>query len=407
MTLTSQRYCTTLVMLLMTLVIAMMSVISSARAAPGTADDLSRSIENKQAEIEGIRSRIEQYETKIRAYEQTQQYLVGEIAILENRSKKTLLDIEQNELQISKTELELRRLATERHDAQQALAQQKEIVVAVLQELYMYGDQSALSIVFGNERFSQYFDQLQYLSILQEDLQTSIARIEALHERLILAQQQEDAHKERLLETRDGLAQARRLLDDEQRAKDILLATTERSEAQFRTLLSELRAEQQYIASELFRLQEQLNRQLEENDAVPLGPTVLSWPVNNSVITSTFHDPTYPFRNLFEHSGLDMAVPQGTPVRAAAPGYVAWTRTGRSYGNYVLIVHTNGVATLYAHLSGFNVLPDQFVERGQVIASSGGMPGTPGAGLSTGPHVHFEAREQGIPVDPYKYLVSR
>ena len=70
-----------------------------------------------------------------------------------------------------------------------------------------------------------------------------------------------------------------------------------------------------------------------------------------------------------------------------------------------MIIPSGGVATLYAHLSRIDVKPDQFVSRGQTIGATGGMPGTKGAGLSTGPHLHFETRKDGVPVDPMRYLL--
>ena len=389
------------------IVIGLFIVNVPGASAEPTIDDISKSIENKEAEIEGIKRKINSFEEKIRGYEQAEHALGNEIGILENREKKTQLDIEQNELQISKTELEVRRLQNEIKETHEVIAAQKDIVRDVLQELYVYGDDSPLEIVFGNEQFSDYFDQLQYLELLQDDLQGSIKAVQDLQARLETQSVQEEEHKDRLLAMRSSLNEARQLLEEEQRSKDVLLAATERSEAQFRVLLRELRGEQQYINAEVFRLQQRLEQQFEDNDAIPDGPTVLSWPVSDPILTATYHDPTYPFRHLFEHSGLDMAIPQGSTVRAAAPGYVAWTRTGRSYGNYIMIIHTNGIATLYAHLSGFNVSADQFVERGQPIGLSGGMPGTAGAGLSTGPHLHFEVREQGIPMNPLNYLVSQ
>ena len=119
-----------------------------------------------------------------------------------------------------------------------------------------------------------------------------------------------------------------------------------------------------------------------------------------------FNDPDYPFRNLFEHSGLDIAAPVGSEVRSPAPGYVAWTRVGRLYGNYMMVIHQGGVATLYAHLSSFEAAADQFIPRGGVIARTGGCRGCPGAGLSTGPHLHFEVRKNGIPTNPLQYVIK-
>ena len=88
----------------------------------------------------------------------------------------------------------------------------------------------------------------------------------------------------------------------------------------------------------------------------------------------------------------------GDGCSAAAPGYVAWSRVGRQYGNYVMIIHTNGLATLYAHLSRSFVSADQFVQRGEEIGAVGST------GLSTGPHLHFEVRKNGIPTDPIPFL---
>lgn len=378
-------------------------------SANTTIDDLSEDIENKEAEIEGIRNRINQYQERIVQFEGQQQSLANELAILENRVQKTQLDIQAAELNIDKVELEIEKTREEILEAEAQITQAKQMISVVLQELYVFDDAGPIEVLFGNDVFSEFFDQVQYLETLQNDLALTLERIELLNAQLIAQQEQQTEQKDRLVEMREDLQSTKSRLEHEQRAKDVLLASAEHSEAQFRVLLRELSEERQYIQSEIFRLQEEINRRIDEGDEEALelvGPTVLSWPVVDPIITATFHDPTYPFRHLFEHSGLDMAIPQGSTLRAAAPGYVAWARTGRSYGNYIMIVHSNGVATLYAHLSQMNVTTDQFVTRGEVIGATGGLPGTPGAGLSTGPHLHFEVREDGIPVDPYLYLVD-
>ena len=98
------------------------------------------------------------------------------------------------------------------------------------------------------------------------------------------------------------------------------------------------------------------------------------------------------------HEGIDIAVPTGTAVVASASGQVIYAGWMGGYGNLVLIDHGGGLATAYGHNSGFAVGSGQSVAQGQVIAYAGST------GNSTGPHVHFEVRVNGSPVDPLGYL---
>ena len=99
------------------------------------------------------------------------------------------------------------------------------------------------------------------------------------------------------------------------------------------------------------------------------------------------------------HTGMDMAVPTGTPLRAALPGTVTISKyNAGGYGYYVMIDHGSGLATLYGHCSSLLVQAGQTVEAGDIIALSGST------GRSTGPHLHFEVRVHGERTDPRKYL---
>lgn len=95
------------------------------------------------------------------------------------------------------------------------------------------------------------------------------------------------------------------------------------------------------------------------------------------------------------HTGIDYGVKVGTPVAAAADGEVTETGLHRQYGNYIIIKHATGKSTLYGHLSFIGVRRGQKVVQGQEIGRSGGRKGAPGAGTSTGPHLHFEVRNNG------------
>ncbi len=128
------------------------------------------------------------------------------------------------------------------------------------------------------------------------------------------------------------------------------------------------------------------------------APTRLAWPVVGP-ITSPFGirvDPITHQRAL--HTGVDIGVPQGTVVHAAAPGSVAYSGWMTGYGNVVVVDDGGAMATLYAHAERLLVTAGQRVTRGQPIALAGMT------GWATGPHVHFEVRLHGVPVNPMPYL---
>jgi peptidoglycan DL-endopeptidase CwlO len=118
----------------------------------------------------------------------------------------------------------------------------------------------------------------------------------------------------------------------------------------------------------------------------------LIWPVQGP-ITSPFGPRWGGF-----HPGIDIGVPEGTPIHAAAAGTVIYCGWESGYGNLVVIDHHNSLATAYAHQSRIEVSCNQNVEQGQVIGLSGCT------GFCTGPHLHFEVRVNGAPVDPLGYL---
>ena len=131
----------------------------------------------------------------------------------------------------------------------------------------------------------------------------------------------------------------------------------------------------------------------------------IQWPVAARRVSSGFLDRSYTRKFGAPHLGVDFVVPQGTTVRGMADGTVIFARgdTANEY-SFVLLAHEDGLATLYGHLSAMTVGEGDIIMAGQPLGISGGAPGTPGAGESTGAHLHFEVLRYGVRIDPLTFL---
>ncbi|MGQ0520740.1 MAG: peptidoglycan DD-metalloendopeptidase family protein [Actinomycetota bacterium] len=177
-----------------------------------------------------------------------------------------------------------------------------------------------------------------------------------------------------------------------------LLEEVRRRKAEFESEIGALRAESTTVSALLQGLRTGL-----EGAPAAARPGALSSPLPGSPVTSMFGSRLHPiFATVRMHDGVDFAAVQGTPIRAAAGGTVVSAAVRGGYGNATIVNHGNGLATLYAHQSEMFVIAGSSVKAGQVIGAVGST------GFSTGPHLHFEVRVQGVPVDPLPYLaVSR
>ncbi|PJA47742.1 hypothetical protein CO172_00190 [Candidatus Uhrbacteria bacterium CG_4_9_14_3_um_filter_36_7] len=376
------------------------SIVQAQTTSSSELNALKDEIGEKEAYIDQIHRKMNEYEQKIREIEDQQLSLKNETSLLENRIAKTSLEIEEAKQEIKAIHATLRLMDYEIQQKEAQLKKDRKMLESILLELQKKDDLSWFERIWESDSFSKIFDELHQLKNINQELQQTLEDVKAAKEHLIIERQNKTIALESLEIIEDRLNKKILQLENERKSKDVLMTQSQASEEAFRELVSGLREEQQYIQNQIAYLQTRMEQKLAQLDEG--GETSLfSWPFYpQKGISAYFHDPTYPFRHLFEHGGIDLPAPTGTPIGSAGPGYVAWTRKGSQYGNYVMIFHSNGVATLYAHLSKIMVEPDQFVSRGETI----GLVGS--TGLSTGPHLHFEVRQDGIPQNPLDYLLS-
>jgi len=368
---------------------------------------LNKEIQAKRKKIEEIQKQQEVYSRNLKQKQSEKASLNNQLAILENRIAKAELDIESVEVEIDRTTLEIKKVNLEIADKDKQIEREKGHLAAALRLMYKQDSKTALEIILLNNSFAEFINQVKYLEDINSEVGDSLDTLQQYKEQLesqkvILAKKRQE-----FSELKAELEDRKAVLMSEKENKSFILEQTRSSEREYQRLLVQAKQEQEQAAAEIVSLEKAVRakiakmqgKELEFNDAG------LIWPVPKNVITSYFHDPDYPFRYIFEHPGIDIRAAQGTTIKAAASGYVARAKDGGRGYSYIMIVHGDGLATVYGHVSKIYVTEDEYIVQGQAIGLSGGMPGTPGAGrLTTGPHLHFEVRLNGIPVNPLEYL---
>ncbi|MBI2475120.1 peptidoglycan DD-metalloendopeptidase family protein [Candidatus Uhrbacteria bacterium] len=373
-------------------------VFAQTSGASSEINALNDQISQKKKNIDNLNDRIDEYKKKIEKKQAEKTSLTVEVNLLDNRIAKTKLEIEETEQTIDLVNTEIALLNNQLTDLEKTLQKDRQLLASVLQKIQVKDQDLPLRVFFGSDSLSQLFDEVQSLETINKDLKQTLERTKQSKIAIESKRETEQTKRDQMQEMQLALEREKDQLEEEVDSQKILISETQNSENQFRLLLQQLKEEEQFITQQISVLQKEIEGKLSASENSG-DSSLMSWPFNPlKGISVYFNDPTYPYRNLFEHSGIDLPAPKGTPIGSAAPGYVAWAKKGRLYGNYVMIIHSNGLSTLYAHLSRIDVKPDEFVARGQVIGAVGST------GLSTGPHLHFEVRKDGIPTDPIPYL---
>ncbi len=370
-------------------------------------DELNRQIAAKKETIKQLEETIAKYNKNIEQKQTEAKSLKNQLSILDNHITKAEADIELTEAKISQAQLQIETLELGIAGKEAALAKQKKIIAKMVQAINADKQKSYLEVMLTNNSFAEFYDQLQYTVQVYQDIGQSAKVLRLIKEDLQKKRNQVAATKKTYEDLKSSLDEKRLAFQNQSDAKQQLLVATKSSESKYKTLLSSLKQQYQAVINEQRAYEDQVRKKLAQQNKLGDSVGAFGWPLSTRVITARFHDPDYPFRNVFEHSAIDLRAAQGTPVRAAASGYIARAKTCTlaSCYAYVLIVHTGNLSTLYGHLSRIDVAADQFVNKGDIIGLSGGKPGTVGAGpFVTGPHLHFEVRLNGIPVDPMGYL---
>ena len=377
-------------------------------ATPALADDVQKKhhvdqqIASLNAKVEKQKQQEQSLRTSVAGYTQRIRDLEARVGDVSLRLSTLDADLQLHEKRLIALN-QLFRLQTNRY---RFLQKQYTRAVQVLERrfvnLYESGQASTLEVMFGANNLQSALDEMQYLRQLSRNDKRIADGVRKARVAAKAARKRTDklrgtvwgetrvikARSAQVRSVRDQLVGARNDIASQRQTQLVALDKLNAAQRAEAEEIDSLQAASAAIAARIRAAQSRSGG----------GPTQtasnagLIWPVNGPVTSP------YGWRWGRMHQGIDIGVPYGTPIVAAAAGTVLYCGWEEGYGNFVVLDHGGNLATAYGHQSSIAVTCGQHVDQGQVIGYVGCT------GHCTGPHLHFEVRVDGNPVDPLGYL---
>jgi murein DD-endopeptidase MepM/ murein hydrolase activator NlpD len=375
---------------------AALPLVSSGQQARQS--QLQKKIEVKRGQIGRKKGTERVLSSEIQQYTRRIGRLERRIGSLRSRQDRIQADLDAKRAQLARTQSQLRAERQRLARLRARLAEARRILSDRLLELYQADRPDLVTVVLNAKGFADLLERGEFLRRIRQQDERIITTVRdaradatATAARLDKLERRQNRLTRIVLERRNEIAAVKQDLIDTRVGYN-------GTRSDKRNALTKVRTERMHLEEHLEDLERESAKvasRLQGN--IPAGPIrrgsgALIWPVNG-LFTSPFGQ-----RWGRLHAGIDIAAPVGTPIRAADSGKVVLMGPTGGYGNYTCVQHSSSMATCYAHQSRFNTSVGANVSKGQLIGAVGNT------GNSTGPHLHFEVRINGSPVDPMGYL---
>jgi murein DD-endopeptidase MepM/ murein hydrolase activator NlpD len=345
--------------------------------------DLQRELNAKQEKLEHARAHAGVLTTRI-SHESAQiDRLTTEVAELRNKEAAVAARLAQKQAELERAQARLEYL---KQRLRQAISILEERLVAI----YTTNEPDLITVLLESDGFDDLLARTAYERALRNQDSDIVARVRSLRNEMRVT-------VNRVRAARNEIAARKQELEATRTALQVRKAELAAARRKQHATLMRVREHAEHLEGDVSEISEKIAEQLAANaGALPAGPIrggsgIFIWPVNGSVVSG------FGMRWGRMHEGIDIAVPTGTQIRAAASGSIQLAGSTGGYGNYTCISHGGGLSTCYAHQSQI-LLSSGSVAQGQTI----GLVGC--TGHCFGPHLHFEVRVNGQAVDPLGYL---
>ncbi len=377
-------------------------------AVAKTVEELRADINNRRQDVKDAEAKITKFKEDIQLKRQEARTLNDQIELIDENVEEIELTIDRTLAEVEKTNAEIDEVAQEISQREAEIAAQKARLAEYIRTMHTLDQQSTVAVLLKYNTFSDAVTEVATYQELQNRGQETLTAVQQLRDELATKQRELEDFKQTLEALQKRQEQQQNTLVTQRTSKARILELTQQQESKYQSLLRESQQTHQAAEAEIKQLDTMLREELRKQGIQKL-PSVgtFDWPIEPIFgISCPFHCTGYPYAYLIgPHTGTDIPTYVGTPIKAPADGYVARLHdSGGSGYSYILLLHGDEISTVYGHVSGFATREGELVTRGTVIGYTGGAAGSHGAGLSSGPHLHFEVRQNNIPINAAPYL---
>jgi murein DD-endopeptidase MepM/ murein hydrolase activator NlpD len=347
-------------------------------------------IDDKKGELKDVQQDITDTKKALESKKSSQTQLTSEIKTLEKQIYVAEAAVNSLQIEINDTIEKINTVLAELEEMENQIGEQNSNLNARLRAMYKNGNIGMLSVLLGSGNMSQLLTNYEMVSRIYDSDAKLLASMEKQYDAIYKKKQELVSLKDTYTKQQDAMSARKTELANN---KVTLKEKKSQVDADIKELekqVDALNKEANALTAEIIRLQGTQNY---------VGGTML-WPSQASkYVSSPFGNRLHPILKVYKmHTGIDIAAAHGTNILAANAGKVISAGYNSGYGYCVMIDHGGGIVTLYAHASKLLVKTGAVVTRGQVIALVGST------GMSTGAHLHFEVRVNGVYKNPLEYV---
>lgn len=359
----------------------------------GYADDL----QQKKEQLQNVQKSIDEKKKQLNDIQQKKADLQNQLVIIQQNLVQSQEQLEKAQKQLLALEKDIKAKTEELNIAQDKLNQENDIFKKRVVAMYKSGPLGYLGILLDSNNFLDFLSRYEIMKRLIEYDKNLISQMVGQKQTIARQKQYLIQQRDQVVSVKNAIERRKREIGIQLASRSGVLRQLNLQEQNYKSQIEDLSNESQQLTAIIKKLQEEEAR---KKNAIKFTGGKLGWPVPGVYeITDPFGPRYHPILKVERmHTGIDIGAPYGSTVVAAADGVVIYAGWFGGYGNAVVIDHGNGISTLYGHNSVLLVKEGDVVKRGQPIAKSGST------GLSTGPHLHFEVRKDGVPVNPMDWL---